>query len=307
MNETEWILKVQEEVKQRLGTTYDVDLGNLRNTAGFYMQGLILRKKGAPDSLTVEVPAWASCSERTVGKAADLIVALIYKERSFNKGMWDPGDFSTIKHRIVQRIISTKENKELLEEVPHFNFLDWSIVSYIYLTDEEENVWTALIRWEHLRFWGITEQQIWTLARENTPTLLPACIRHISEWEDSHPGRKNVETDQEELPRRERFTEESKEVLPLYLLSSEQGIYGASCLLYDNLLRRFCEEKGYNSLLIFPRSAHEVFLLPEEKEFYAAYLKKAVIRGVYRKNWREERLTNSLYRYEREKGRLTIC
>ena len=46
MNETEWILKVQEEVKRRLGTTYDVDSGNLRNMAGFYMQGLIL--SGSP-------------------------------------------------------------------------------------------------------------------------------------------------------------------------------------------------------------------------------------------------------------------
>lgn len=307
MNETEWTLKIQAEVRKRLGSAYDVDLGNLRNTAGFFMQGLVLRKKGAPVSLTVEVPAWAIRSEETVGEAADLILSLFHKEYSLNKGIWNPKDFATVKHRVAQRIISTRENKKLLEEVPHVDFLDWSIVSYLYLTDEEENTWTALIRWEHLRFWGITEQHIWELARDNTPNLLPASIRHISEWEDSHPGRNNKETEREALARRDRLAEESRVVLPLYLLSSKQGLYGASCLLYDNLLRHFCEEKGYDSLLILPLSVHEVLLMPEEKEFYAVYLKNAVMRGLYRENRREERLTDSLYRYENEKGRITIC
>lgn len=280
MNETVWILKVQKEVRQRLGDSYDVDLGNLRREDGTFMQGLILRKKGAPVSLTVEVPAWAIGSEETAGQAADLILELFNKERSMNRGTWNPKDFSTVKHRIARRIIPTKENKKLLEEAPHIDFLDWSIVGYLYLTDEEGNAWTGLLRWEHLRFWDITEQQMWELARSNTPALLPARIRQISEREER---------------------------LPLYLLSSEQGIYGASCLLYDHLLRQFCEEKGYDSILILPISVHEVFLFPEEKVFYAEYLKEAAVKGIYRESQREERLTDSVYRYECENGRLTIC
>lgn len=342
----EWILKVQEKVRQRLGAAYDVDLGNLKRTDGIFMQGLILRKKGAPISLTVEVPAWALSSEETAGKAAELILEFFDKERSLNLGTWNPEDFSTVKHRIARRIISTRENRKLLEEVPHIDFLDWSIVSYLYLTDKEENVWTALIRWEHLRFWDITEQQMWELARNNTPALLPARIRHISEWgerEDRHlkkgvrgtgwdgsvetsgmagrngsaetsgiAGRngsteQDVLTGQDNLDGRGRREDDSKKALPLFLLSSEQGIYGASCLLYDNLLHRFCEGEGFDSLLILPLSIHEVFLLPEEKMFYADYLKNVIMKGLYKENQREERLTDSIYRYEREKGRLTIC
>ena len=243
----EWIIKVQEKVRQRLGAAYDVELGILRRMDGIFMQGFVLRKKGEPISFTVEIPAWESSSEETAGKAAELIIEIYNKERSINHGIWNLADFAIVKNRIARRLISTRDNKRLLEGVPHIAFLDWSIVSYLYLTDEEGNAWTALIRWEHLELWGITEQEMWELAIKNTPDLLPARIRHISEWgerQELHSGKGNTESGRDGLAGRGRLAEESREVLPLYVLSSEQGNYGVSCILYDNLLRRFCEDKG---------------------------------------------------------------
>lgn len=308
-----WILKVQEEVRRRLGAAYDVKLSNMRREDGMVMPSLILRKKGEPVYLTVEVPDRAMGFEGTIEEAADRILELFNKECPPNTGTWDLKKFSTMKQRVARRIISTKGNEKLLEEVPHIDFLDWSIVSYLYLTDEQKNPWSALIRWEHLRFWNVAEQQIWELAGENTPALLPAKIWHISEWEDFQSGKEKMGTrgegltGQDKTDGQDKMTEDIKKVLPLYLLSSEQGLYGASCILYDNLLLRFCEEQGYDSLLILPLSIHEVFLLPEENTFYAICLGNAVREGLYQETQREERLTDSIYRYDCHNDCLTIC
>ena len=59
--------------------------------------------------------------------------------------------------------------------------------------------------------------------------------------------------------------------------------------------------------MILPVTVHEVFLLPEEKAFYAVYLKNEAMKELYCGNRREERLTDSVYRYERANNRLTIC
>lgn len=297
-----WILKVQEEVRRRLGAAYDVKVGNMRREDGMVRPSLILRKKGEPVYLTVEVPDRAMGFKEAIEEAADRILEIFNKECPLKTGTWDLKQFSTMKQRVARRIISTKGNEKLLEEVPHIDFLDWSIVRYLYLTDEQENLWAALIRWEHLRFWNVKEQQIWELAGKNTPALLPAKIWHISEWEE----REGL-AGKTYLGGRGRRASDSKAVLPLYLLSSKQGIYGTSCLLYDDLLRSFCAEKGYGSLLILPISVHEVFLLPEENTFYAAYLRNAVREGRYQEIWWEERLTDSIYRYELKDDCLTIC
>ena len=47
----------------------------------------------------------------------------------------------------------------------------------------------------------------------------------------------------------------------LYVLTNETQTYGASCMLYPNLLAEFADELA-SDLYILPSSIHEVLLLP---------------------------------------------
>ena len=49
---------------------------------------------------------------------------------------------------------------------------------------------------------------------------------------------------------------------PFYVLTNIQGINGAVCLLYPQVLKNFAEEAG-RDIIILPSSIHEVLLLPD--------------------------------------------
>ena len=46
------------------------------------------------------------------------------------------------------------------------------------------------------------------------------------------------------------------------------GINGASVILYDDVLKAFCEDHRCDRVYILPSSIHELFLIPEDALFY---------------------------------------
>ena len=80
---------------------------------------------------------------------------------------------SRLRPYVVFRLIQQKQNRELLEDLPHIPFLDLAIVFYLLLPcGDHAMTGSALIRHEHLRSWHMTVQDLADLARENTPRLL---------------------------------------------------------------------------------------------------------------------------------------
>lgn len=52
--------------------------------------------------------------------------------------------------------------------------------------------------------------------------------------------------------------------IPMYIMTNEQEVNGASVLLYDNVLESFALEKK-TDFYILPSSIHEVILVPSNK------------------------------------------
>lgn len=157
-------------------------------------------------------------------------------------------ELESMKERIAFRIISRKNNEELLKDVPWIPFLDLAVVFFLHLASTDDGRITALIHNRLSRLWGVSADRLFSYARLNTPSLNPAAITRIEELL-SAPASVLPPKDLPSLP-------------SFYVLSGRNCLYGASCMLYDGVLKNFAERMAAD-LIILPSSIHEVLLIPD--------------------------------------------
>lgn len=90
-------------------------------------------------------------------------------------------NFSDAENKIVLMLINTEQNKKMLEEIPHREFLDLSIIYRYVLSIREEGIQSVLINNSHAEYLGMTEEQLYEAAIRNTRQIFPTEIRSMSE------------------------------------------------------------------------------------------------------------------------------
>ena len=91
----------------------------------------------------------------------------------------------------------------------------------------------------------------------------------------------------------------------MYILSNQKGINGASCLLYENILLDFANQIR-SDLYILPSSIHEIILIPYQKETTLQALIEMVRDINCTQVAPEEVLSDSVYRFSREKNAIVM-
>lgn len=226
-------------------------------------------------------------------------------------------DYEQVRARLACRLVNLEKNRALLEQVPHQIWLDLAVVPCCILMGDELGCACILIRYSHMRRWGIDEESLLEEARINMQQILrPECepmkdflfdmMRQAVE-EQLPEAESGMEAEQEYLLDRVagilagRREAEGKE---MFILSNTQHFYGASVLLYPDVLSRLIgEAKGF---FILPSSVHEVLLLADTgKES-----RRALYRMVNEVNERnvppEEFLSDSVYYFDKKEGRIRI-
>ena len=90
------------------------------------------------------------------------------------------------------------------------------------------------------------------------------------------------------------------------ILSNARRVHGVACVLYPGVLERLAWKEG-RDLYVIPSSVHEMILLPDIGAQQPTELKE-IIREVNRTQVAPaEVLSDSLYRYSRAEGRLSIA
>ena len=206
-------------------------------------------------------------------------------------------DPSRLRPYVVFRLIQQKQNRELLEALPHIPFLDLAIVFYLLLPcGNHAMTGSALIRHEHLKAWNMTVRDLTELARENTPRLLGQELLPMEEM-----LRKLLPSE----TAKDLFADNPKERCPLYVLTNRLQLYGAGCMLYDGVLETFATARGCD-LYILPSSVHEVLLMPVSEDFSVEELNQMILQVNRDHVSREEILSDHIYRYSL-KDRKLLC
>ncbi|MBQ7076863.1 MAG: hypothetical protein IJM91_01850 [Lachnospiraceae bacterium] len=163
-------------------------------------------------------------------------------------------EYKNVKPQIAFKLVNLMMNKELLKEVPHIIYLDLAIVFLCLVDDPAFGRGSILIRNSHLEKWGKTVNDLYEDALNNSKSLMPYKLMGMDEFLNRYKIRR-------ELPYEESIPPLSGEVSNMYILTNDSQYFGASSLLYDNLLRNLAEQFK-SSFFILPSSVHEVILFP---------------------------------------------
>ena len=204
--------------------------------------------------------------------------------------------FGEFRDQITWRLISRDKNKELLKTIPWIPFLDLAVIFSLIIESEGETQISSVVTNTVSASWNVTAEELFALAKENTPRIFPASFRRLETViEEYFPGA----TD---------FVHEDCPVPTLYVLTNDAAHHGAACVLYPDKLKDLADEFG-SDLLILPSSIHEVLIIADSENFtepdYHVFCN--TIKNVNRESIQpEDFLSDNMYLYRRETDNLQI-
>lgn len=204
-------------------------------------------------------------------------------------------NWETVQGDIYPKLINAEQNKELLEEIPHRDFMDLAVVYYAVARDSaREDIGTILIYNEHMEMWG-QEENLYQTAMMNmradgeadlaTIETVVKCIAPNFIF-PAVPGN---------VPRN----------TSMYILTNRSKRFGAAEILDKRTLRMIADKVG-DRFIVLPSSVHETIVLPPKDE--EEYRRLAdMVREVNDTDVDvEERLSYHVYVYSRDEEALQI-
>ena len=208
-------------------------------------------------------------------------------------------DYEYVRQWIEPVLLNTADNREMLAQMPHRKMADLSLYYSVVFPNQGDDMRASMkIKNGHMAYWSVSEQDLYTQAISNiesreTNTLFPM----DSVLAAMLTGRENGQNLLKATPG------ENMQSLPggMYVLTNEQKTYGASLLAVPGIMGKVDQlfPEGY---YILPSSIHETIILPKPCGVPAKELGE-MVRDINRTQVnREERLSDCVYEYDKEKS-----
>lgn len=193
-------------------------------------------------------------------------------------------DVEYIKNNIFFQFINTKLNKNILDDVPHREFLDLSIIYRVVINSnkDKKEIASTIIHNELMKVIGLSEEQLFEYASKNTDRLFPSTIKSITSifgMEDDSP------IDEQ-----------------MIIISNELCINGAINMIYEKNLKSIAEKMN-SDLYILPSSVHEVIVV-STKIGDPTYLIRTISEVNSTELSKTDILSDQLYMYDKEFNRV---
>jgi hypothetical protein len=293
---------VKEEVEKRTGDNYKVRIKDVRKNNGIVLSGLTVMADDSNISPTIYLNQYYDAYQNGDTTLISVIneVLDIYNTNKVEKNidMEYFLNFNKVKERIVYKLINTEKNKELLEDVPHVEFLDLSIVFQCLVASKEESTASILIHNAHMKLWNTTTEEIYKAARNNTQNLLGYDIKNMNDIVSEIMEFEGLDDIYEEDDMKGL-----SENVSMYILTNKNRIDGAAGIIYPNLLRDFALSID-SGFYVIPSSVHEVILVPSEDTYDSDRIRLMIQEINDTQVKAEEILSYSLYYFDKEENKL---
>lgn len=293
MNYQEFVGSVTSFLREALPYGTELNLIPLEKNNGVILEGLTIRKEGERAAPAIYLESYYQ--EYLAGHSLRQIqeTILSYCEDNKFSEHFDAdffSDYRKVRPTVVYKLINYEKNKELLERIPHVPFLNLAVVFYCLLPDTPVGNATVLIHNSHMEYWNITCGELYRDAKQNTPRLLPAEIKTMSQvLSELSDGLSSPEEDE----------------IPMYVLTNSGKALGAACILYDGMLKH-CAKWLDSAYYLLPSSVHEVILIPE-KVVLDKWELVDMVRDINQTQvLKTEVLSDQIYFYSPESGQLSI-
>ena len=221
----------------------------------------------------------------SIEKIARMISAKLTEEQPLPfRTLPDTNSPEKIRDHIAFRLISKENNETFLEDVPWIPYLDLAVTFFLHFGYRDDKQITSVIHNHQATSWNLSPADLYEIAKENTPKLFPSVLGRLEHFllgldEDASFAYDSV------LP-------------PLYLLSNENGVHGAACLLYDDKIKDLADTLE-SDLIILPSSIHEVLMLADDHTHEYESLREMVRHINFESIPKEDILSDEIYLYRR--------
>lgn len=310
--------KVRNAVSAYFGEGPGVTVQKIMKNNSVEMTGLIFMENGSDIAATIYLDSYYEEYEEgtPLGEIVGRLIRAYEEHRPSERLRLDFfRDYEQVRGRLACRLINLERNRELLEQVPHQVWLDLAVVPCCILMGDELGCACVLIRYAHMKRWGIGEESLMEDARRNMRQILrPECTPMTDFlYEMMYHAEMDGLPDPGEAEQKEQIMEQIASLLSgcrrarereLFILSNTQHFYGASALLYPDLLSSVAGKR--RGFFVLPSSVHEVLLLADTGKESRFELYR-MVNEVNAKNVpQEEFLSDSVYYFDRETGKVRI-
>lgn len=279
--------ELYEAVKRELGEEYTVQLKEVEKNNGILFPAILSRKRESRTAPIVYIDSILEGMESgnmELWEAAQKIADTCRKNES-DKSAEFFGNITKadILGMVRYRLINFKRNEKQLETLPYNSLFDLAAVYEVVLEEGESGTASVLADYRFLNRYSISRKEIDVAAKRNTEKK-GFCVWDIATILAEQEGEETVQGHRGGSGR-------------IWVLSNQEGVYGASVMLYEGYFDRLAQEAG-SDLYILPSSIHEVLaveadgLNPEELKAMVKMINDTEVPE-------DEVLSETVYRYRR--------
>lgn len=310
MNYEEFLEYMKEHLKEFLeggeeGQKYDIYIHKIVKNNGIVLDGLAIRKEAEPVSPNIYLNPYFESYQ--MGKPIAVIMEeiILRYQRLCEENeieVLDITDFNNVRDKIVLRLVNYEKNKEMLKMCPNRRYLDLAITFRYMVSKDSLGIASSLVSKEEFELWQVDLEELYHLALFNTmrefPWRMESLVRVVTE---SIRGQANGMMSEDII----KELEQMENGVNMYVLTNDHGINGATCILYDNVIRNFAKVQDCN-IFVLPSSVHEVMLVPENTETEPEFLEDLVMEANKSAVGLIDLLSDHVYYYDRERGQMYI-
>lgn len=211
-------------------------------------------------------------------------------------------DFEKCKDKILPRLIGVSFNKKELENCPHVIIEDLAVVFYIDLGVDEQGAMSIKIHNGILETWKVETSKLYEVAMDNLKKQNNSVFQSMNEvmFDIMLPDVIKEYGGNEEEARMFLEAMMPQEHL-MYVVSNKNKVYGACAILNEEIIEEIIEKIG-DTFYILPSSVHECLVLAANEEYDRERLEDMVWEVNHTQVEPEERLSNNVYIYNKERG-----
>ena len=217
------------------------------------------------------------------------------------KEMPEVGDVNleSAKDNIVFQVINTLQNEDMLRDMPHREFQDLSIIYRWVVKVDENEIQSSAVHNNLAEQLGMTEEQLFKCAVENTRRIFPPTVRTMNEV-----IREIFISDGMPAEVADMMIGEPEDKM-MWVISNDRGINGAGSILYEDILHKLAM-KLETDLYILPSSVHECIAVSTNvgDPYELAEMVSVANMGQVAL---EDRLSNQVYHYDKDLRKVTLA
>ena len=268
---------------------------------GVLLDTLVIHLKDYP--LSPAIPVRPYYESYRLGTDIDTIMEKLAGD--FFAGLYQPytvpfghlKDFEAVKEDIFIRAVNYERNKVMLSSCPYVKKLDLALTFRVRFFQGSEGLSSLLIDDRLLSQWSVTKEALYEHAMRNTMAKFPPVI----ESSEDVLG--------EMLERGETALGWDSVHVPLYILTNNLRLNGATAAFYPGVLKEFSEHlcSGGTDFYLLPSSIHEMMLVPSRDGGKSAVNYQKIVVSANQEVVRpEEVLSDCVYMYTYGRDEISI-